>query len=512
MKQSVKHILIVAAILLATSFVYAKLPTAYFCAYDDFLEVHRAAFEDTRDPKRVFTTTHFTSYKYRPLNRGINLITYWAGSGKATDFRTRNVFCHLLNVVLIYLLAWFLFRRPFISGTAALLFGLHPLANHAVVGAVMTNTAAHSLFLISIIAFLLSTRERVRGRYLWLGLALLCGWLSLLTYEAAIVAYPLVFIYLGIQFLAKRNWPVSRAYTIVLTAGCLLFLGLYYVIHARYVPYSAKEAVPGFSTMLKSTAMYTVALVLPIDPVMANTWFGTPLPSDIEVSSGSSVMRVFAFAGVVLVAVLVWIIVRFRRERVISREWPAQLFVAAGAMAAIAPLIIFTDKPSETYMYLTVGLAAVFFASVLAQLIGSRASRRRRFVFAIVVSLLCVSYAAATWVRNNRVARCGETAKQIVSALQQDRFKSGLWFIWLAPVRGEPQSHRYGMYGWRGIDTVGVTAVQEATQLANGNEMLSARVLTPEALAEGCKNSRDVCFVVHENGKLDEVGHPTARR
>src|ERR1041384_5502279 len=101
MTHSMKHILILAAVLAATSFVYAKLPTAYFCAYDDFLEVHRAAFEDTQDPKRVFTTTHFTSYKYRPLNRGLNLLTYWAGSGSATEFRTRNVICHLLNVLLI---------------------------------------------------------------------------------------------------------------------------------------------------------------------------------------------------------------------------------------------------------------------------------------------------------------------------------------------------------------------------------------------------------------------------
>src|SRR6185369_10041522 len=204
MTHSTKHILILAVVLAATSFVYAKLPTAYFCAYDDFLEVHRAAFEDTKEPAHVFTTTHFESYKYRPLNRGLNLLTYWFRDGEASNFRTRNVLFHLLNVILIYALAWLLFHKRLVAGTAALLFGGHPLAHHAVVGAVMTNSAAHSLLLLSLVLFIVSTRKQTLIRYLLLVLALLCGWLSLVTYEAAIVAYPLLFAYLGIQFFAMH--------------------------------------------------------------------------------------------------------------------------------------------------------------------------------------------------------------------------------------------------------------------------------------------------------------------
>ena len=506
MTHSTKHILILAAVLAATSFVYAKLPTAYFCAYDDFLEVHRAAFEDTREPSRVFTTTHFESYKYRPLNRGLNLLTYWFRDGEASNFRTRNVLCHLLNVVLIYALAWLLFHNRLVGGTAALLFGVHPLANHAVVGAVMTNSAAHSLLLLSLVLFIVSTRKQTLIRYLLLVLALLCGWLSLLTYEAAIVAYPLLFAYLGIQFFAMRRWPVSRAYTIVLTLGCLAFSGLYYLIHTWYVPYSAKKAVPSLAIMVKSTAMYAAGLLLPVDPVMANTWFGTPLPSDIDVSLGSPLIRSVAVASVAIAIALIWFVVKFRRDRLVSHEWPAQLFVAVCGIGVIAPLIIFTDKPSETYMYLLVAFAALLFASILVQLLGPRASQRGRIIFAVIVGALAISYGTATWVRNGRVARCGETAKEIVTSLQQERFKSGVWFVWLAPAPGEPGSHRYGMYGWRGVDTIGYTAVEPAVQLVNGNESLKARVATPEALAAGCRNPWDACYVVHDDGRVDAIG------
>ena len=506
MTQPLKHILILVAVLAVTGFVYAKLPAAYFCAYDDFLEVHRAAFEDTREPAHVVTTTHFESYKYRPLNRGLNLLTYWFRDGEASNFRTRNVLFHLLNVVLLYALAWLLFHNRFVAGTAALLFGVHPFANHAVVGAVMTNSAAHSLLLISIVTFIISTRTTTLMRYVLLLIALLCGWLSLLTYEASLVAYPLMFAYLGIQFLATRRWPVSKAYTIALTVGCLVFSALYYLIHSWYVPYSAKKAVPQIGTMVKSTAMYFAALLLPVDPVMANTWFGTPLPSDIEVSLGSPLIRVSAVAGLAVGAVLVWLIVKFRRDRLVSRDWPAQLFVLVSGIAVIAPLIIFTDKPSETYMYLMVAFAVLLFASILVQFLGSHASRRGRIIFAVIVGALAISYGTATWVRNSRVARCGETAKEIVSSLQQERFKNGVWFIWMAPARGEPGSHRYGMYGWRGVDTIGYTAVESAVQLVNGNESLKARVMTPDELETACGVPRSACFLVHENGKVDEAG------
>ena len=508
MNQSLKHIALLAAILLLTGLIYSKLPTAYFCAYDDFLEVHRAAFEDTHEPSRVWTTTHFDSYKYRPLNRGINLLTYWAGDGDATYFRTRNVLCHLLNIVLIYLLAWLLFRGIVISGTAAFLFGLHPLANQAVAGAVMTNTAAHSMFLIAILAFLFSIR-RTRLQFIWLVLPLFAGWLSLLTYEAAVVAYPLMFAYLVIRFLATRKWPVTRAYTVALSLGSLFFFGVYYLIHARYVPYTATRAIPSVTVMLRSSAMYAGALLSPIDFVLANAWFGVPLPSEISFSTMAKILWVVPIVLAVLVG-LIWYLLKRLKVQVVDRQWPEELFVAVAALSVLLPLILFTDKASETYMYLAVGFGAVLFASILRRLLNPSETVRGRIVFVVLVAMLSVSFACATFVRNSLVARCGTTASRIVTTMQRDKLRNGPWFIWLAPVPGEPQSHRYGMYGWRGVDTVGVTAVEAAAQLANGNKMLAATVLSPEALRNRCAGSRDVCFAVHADGKTDEINSTVA--
>ena len=122
-----KHLLIIATITFFVGIVYSKVTGAYFCSYDDFNEIHRAAFEDTRQPSRILTTSHFDSYKYRPLNRAITLLTYSVGDGRPFYFRVRNLIFHLLNVALVYGISWLLFKDIFISGIGAALFGLHLL-------------------------------------------------------------------------------------------------------------------------------------------------------------------------------------------------------------------------------------------------------------------------------------------------------------------------------------------------------------------------------------------------
>ena len=84
------RIALLAVLTVPSILLYARVTGAFFCSYDDFYEVHRAAFEDARDPARIFTTAHFGSQRYRPLNRASNDLTYRLGafggsrSGRAT--------------------------------------------------------------------------------------------------------------------------------------------------------------------------------------------------------------------------------------------------------------------------------------------------------------------------------------------------------------------------------------------------------------------------------------------
>jgi hypothetical protein len=498
-----KHAVILAAILLLVALVYIRIPGTYFCAYDDFVEVHRAAFEDTSEPARVFTTTHFESYKYRPLNRGLNLLTYSLGDGRASFFRTRNVAFHFLNIVLVYLLGVVMFGQYRISAVAAILFGLHPLANQAVVGAVMTNTAAHALFLISLICFLVSLK-RVRNGWLWLVIALIAGWLGIFLYEAGIVVFPLMAAYLLVHFAFTRQKLVSRWYVIVLIAGVFILLAFYFGIRARYVPYSSRQAVPKVQTMLKNAAMYAGAMMLPVDSVLAHQWLGTPLPSEIELNATSKIWWVVVPLALGTIIAFVLLLLKPSGRRLLTSIGPNHLLLVLGVLSSLSMLVLFTDKASETYMYLPLAFLALLFTSLLE--IGvSRKGTGRRIIYLTIVGSLCILFTAATWVRNGLVAKCGATASRIVTGVRQDRLKDGVWFVWFAAVPGEPRSQRYGMYGWRGIDTVGATAVEPAVQLANDNKSLAARLVSAPYFEKYCSNSRSLCFMVHENGALAPV-------
>ena len=94
MRTRHRHLLIICAILALTTLLYFRISTSYFCGFDDFIEIHRAAFEDKADPVKILTTTHFVSFKYRPLNRALNLATYLIDPPSAVPFRIRNLLFH----------------------------------------------------------------------------------------------------------------------------------------------------------------------------------------------------------------------------------------------------------------------------------------------------------------------------------------------------------------------------------------------------------------------------------
>ena len=149
-----------ALILLAVAGVYSRVTGAWYCGYDDFFEAHRAAFEDSQHPSRIFTTTHFATPKYRPLSRTLSFLAYTAGNGSPLAYRIRNLVFHLLGVGAVYGLVYALFSSIGVASAAALLFGLHPLMNQIEAAAAFTNTAGNAFLLLSLFAFVEAVRTK----------------------------------------------------------------------------------------------------------------------------------------------------------------------------------------------------------------------------------------------------------------------------------------------------------------------------------------------------------------
>lgn len=503
------------ALALPIGLAYSKVSTAYFCSYDDFREAHRAAFEDTRVPSRIFTTSHFDSYKYRPLNRLTTFVTYHIGGGRPQIFRIRNLIFHLVAVWLVYLVGLELFRARRTSALGALLFGLHPLANQSVTIAASTNTMAHAAFLATLVLFFASLRSR-SSWWAWLGASLTSGWLALFLYDSSIVVFALIGAYLGLSWIVQGKRPGSRRFLAVLVISVLAVLASYALQRAAFVPQvwgKVKPDWPSSGDMARNLAMYVGAILLPLDPVLAHEWWETPLPSDIRLTGtavvGAGCLALAAITG------FTWILAKRARARAAgpgADERLATGFLVGAIAAPLVPVLLVTSHASETYVYLPVAFYAMALSFVLDQIALLAASRRHMLLFALVGALLLGLASAATWVRNERVFACGATARRILTGLPQDRLKDGDWTLLFADHPRRLPRRRYGHYTFRGLDTIddgpgANSTMSAALQVTYGNSRLSGEIVEPAELVRRCSlppSNHLLCWWVGEDGALKE--------
>ncbi|HEY3303144.1 MAG TPA: hypothetical protein VGL70_06370 [Candidatus Binatia bacterium] len=505
-----RHLIFVFVICLATAVLYANVTRAYFCAYDDFLEIHRAAFEDSRDPSRIFTTPHFNSPKYRPLNRLLSLWTYRAGEGSPLLFRIRNLAFHLINVALVYALGWLLFASTPVSVAAAAWFGLHPLANQPVIGALWANTIAHTGFLLAIVTFIVSLRAKRWA--LWLSIAIISGWLALLTYDSSVVVFPLMAVYLIIYVWLFQRRILPRGFLIACCGLTAALMAAYLVLRVVFVSQGwsqAAKTVPAPWIVVKNIAMYLFALLSPLDSVLANEWLNLPLPSEIDLDN----FILAAAALVVLLAIGLAAAVRYavkHPELFRNLDRAAIAFLVSAIALPLLPVLLFASHPSETYLYLSVAFYALLLAYALGRAIDAMPIPGKETAYAVAVLFFAAILSAATWTRNERVLNCATTAKRIIRALPAELSTGARWTVSFAPA---PESRRtpYGFYAHRGIYTLGDDdgAITAALQFVYGNTLLAAKLIEPERSAEGCRNvrsARRLCLMVYGDGRMEALG------
>ena len=506
MRPITRHLLILGSILVATLLLYSRISGSYFCGYDDFIEIHRAAFEDRAEPMKILTTSHYNSFKYRPLSRALNLAAYLAG-GQAAPFRIRNLFFHFVSIVSIYCLSWLLFQSPSAAAGAALLFGIHPLANQSVSAAVFTNTAANALFLLALALFVWSAKN---GRIALLLLSLFCGTASLYTYESGVVLVGVMAAWLALGYFFTGERPRPAFLLVFVVLGGILF-GSYLVARRSFVPANTVP-ISSPATVVKNSILYSGAILVSIDSVLANEWLGTPLPPEMMRNGPGAVWIALGCGAAGLMALLLFLC---RRQFAgwVKLESRQIIFALVGAILCLLPFLLFTSHPSETYSYLPVAFYCLLLSRLLSIVPSYSGSAALLAVFVIL-------FASATWIRNQRVARCAATAQSILSNLPLPEWKQGSWHILLARAPGEPLAVRFGFYNYFGLDTLGtgeegtgeygLRAVQLALQMANGNTQLTADALPAGELASRCGSPgpREACYWVHRDGLVTIFGKP----
>jgi hypothetical protein len=399
-----------------------------------------------------------------------------------------------------------LFDSIFIGAIGAALFGLNPLAHQAVAGAVMTNSAATSMALIAVVLGLWSYRS-TKHQLRWLTLAITIGWIGFFTYEPDVTVPGIIFLYFVLDSLRSRRLRVRKSWIWTLILLSTLEVASMIAARAIVLPGMHQPIAP-IAAIAKSSGMYIVALLLPVDPLLMNLWFGTPLVSEVPLDAISHQLTVIIGAcGLCLIAFLLFAFRRSIRRHASSLSFMHCIFLLGAACLYILPLLVFNDHPSETYLYVPVAFSMLLLARILAGLLPAHPK-----TFYVVVALLLTSFGCATWGRTKRVIYSAAIAQRILSELPSANWQQGEWHIRLANAPGYILPHRYGLYTYRGVDTIangdGIGAIQSALRLKTGNENgVVANVLSAQQLSQTCSPAtaiREPCFWVYPDGRVEQ--------
>lgn len=471
-------------VLALTAILYMGATRSYFYGYDDFYVVHRSAFEDRPNPSAMVVTTHFQSAKYRPGARILDYAAFQLGQGSPLWFRVRNLASHLGTTWMLYWLALYLFESSPIAVAAALLFGLHPLANQSILAASWTVTPAAFLLLASLVLMIRArTSPRPAG---WLAASFAFLAFSLFIYEAGIMVIGPWLLYLLFTRPPKR-------FVFSVAAGLAAVLGAFFLARELVVHYQPEHGSLG--SIVRNLAFFSGALLAaPADSVLAKDWLGLPLPSEIQLSEPATL----ALPALVALATLLGIGYLLLTGRDKKLPWVKLVILVGTIPMWLLPFLLFTAHASETYLYLPAASASLFLAAVLHMTLP-------RPYFLAVVGSLAVLFGAASYNRTRHVVAGAAISERIVRGFPLDLWKQGVWDVRVAEA--EPPLPRYGLYYYRGLATIDIgdpeiPALQYALRLGTENPNITAQVITPAQMAESRCPESSSCFWIYGDGRV----------
>ncbi len=495
-----RHLPVAGAVLLLVGLLYSNLTGAYFCGFDDFREAHRVAFQYARDPWSMFTTTAFDPFAYRPAAYLQQFAILQLFHFDPLAFRLRNLAMLLVCVAMLYGIVWLLTQSRLLAAGSALLFGIHPLANQVIAVALWSNATAHALGLAAFFLFLYSLRDLARGRQWPLPLAgsFLCLLAAVFTYEPDIVFLGLVWAYVALIY-ARRS-TVQRQFLTALFAGTSLELLVLFGARHLIVKHGT-ELLP-LGTVARNALLYIAGLATPVDFVLSNALFGTPLPSNMVLTS--KLLLGVLIAGAVFLGVIVALARTAELHRRLARLDVGLVgFLCAAIGISILPLLLFKPHASEQNLYLPVAFYVILIGVLCRQLTGSKT------IYVSMVAALALFSVPATWVRNTNVVACGAIAHRILSQLPTAQWRHGRWHIRMATLPSERLENPYGIYGHAGLDTIEIEGskipgTQYAVQLATGNDRVDVDFLDPVEMAGKC-HAPMTCFFISKAGEVTGV-------
>jgi hypothetical protein len=232
----VHSILIAAGLVLLTILAYLPALDSLMVA-DDFIKIDQMHIDDA-----IHSLQHTAGLgrnEYRPVVAFSYALSNWVWHGTVRGYHFDNVLLHSINAVLFFWWILLLTRSSAISGMAATIFAIHPIAVERVAWITARDCIVSTLFLLlALIAYTLPRCKSGSESKVFKCLSVFFFILSLLSYEGSVVLPGilvalefLVFAQQGQEFwkrmrtaFSKQAWHIL-ALIIYLTGWILLFRG-----------------------------------------------------------------------------------------------------------------------------------------------------------------------------------------------------------------------------------------------------------------------------------------------
>jgi hypothetical protein len=180
-----RMILIGAVLTLMTIIIYLPALDSLMVA-DDFLIVGR--LDINHAIRSLHDTVGFGRNEHRPVIAFSYVLSNWIWHGALRGYHFDNVLLHSINVILLFWWILLLTRSTLISGMAAVIFAVHPIAVERVAWITSRDCIVSTLFLLlTLIAYTLARCKIESESKIFKSLSVFFFVLSLLSYEGSVV-------------------------------------------------------------------------------------------------------------------------------------------------------------------------------------------------------------------------------------------------------------------------------------------------------------------------------------
>lgn len=384
-----------ALYILLTAAVWGKTVGYKFVWDDDYFIVSNASLRDWSNIPRYFTDISTTAGRgfaktfavFRPIRNISYLADFKLASLNPAWWHFHNLILHLINAMLVFLIARKLLGGGLAPIFAGALYLLHPAQCEVVAWVKSRDDLLAGLFFFT--AFLLWLRWRphaVRIRQLLILTALYL--LACLSKESAII-FPLII--LGYEYWVRdtRNSPGGIPSTglwtttssLIATGGLYLLWRYLLIGRMAQTPYLAGDFIPTMLTMLKVGVKYLGLLICPHKLVIDYSWI-TPLRSFSD-------WQVWVYGGALGLFVASLFLIR--------RAWPIGSFGLVWVIICLLPfsnIIQVNAYMAERFLYLALAGFAITAASIM-EYIKKHLGRKTALVVMAIILIACGAKSSA---------------------------------------------------------------------------------------------------------------------